>query len=267
MIFKSFDTVSENVRRQIGEVVGAWRACLGDSLEGAYLQGSMVLGRFVEGISDIDLLFVVSKRITRDERLALAKDMIKLDYKPSTIEMSALYTGDIFPWKHPTPCQFHYSNSWTERYRDMISGEMPECFIIDTDFEDRDIACHVRLTRESGICLYGKPASETLPAVPEEDFVDSLMYDIEDDAFSDEDEDSAVSAVLSLARVYSYVAERRIISKYDAALWASERIPDVFTDILNDAVLARYDGKPWHPHEREKLEKYREYFLNQIRVN
>lgn len=266
MDFKDFGTVSDDVKKQIAGVVDAWRSRLGDSLVGAYLHGSMALGRFMEGVSDIDLLFAVSRRIPRDERLLLAGDMIALDYKPTTIEMSALYTGDLSPWQYPTPCQFHYSNGWTERYRDMISGKTPESFIIDTDFTDADIACHARLTLESGICLYGAPAAQVLPQVPEEDFVASLMYDFDGNDLADESPAQLANGVLSLARVLSYLVERRIMSKYDAALWAMPRVPASAADILVCATDTKYAQKPWKPRASEELRAYREYFINQIRA-
>ncbi|MDR1693226.1 MAG: DUF4111 domain-containing protein [Oscillospiraceae bacterium] len=199
------DTLSPAVKAQIDRVFDIWNTHLGSLLTGLYVHGSIALGAFDERSSDIDLLAVCDRKIPRAERLAIAKDILSADNHPSPLEMSAVYADDLCPWRHPMPCQFHYSGMWTKSYQKLLSGSVTKHFLIDEDFLDPDIACHVRLIKLHGIALHG--TTDLLPEVPEQDFWHSLTYDIAD------------SDLPSLGRVLSYKMEKRILSKPESAEW------------------------------------------------
>lgn len=84
--------------------------------------GSLALGRFAEPVSDLDLLIVTGRRMPRRERLSVAAAVLEADRKPCPLEMSALYIGDLRPWRHPAVCQFHYSGMWSDTYRRLLDG-------------------------------------------------------------------------------------------------------------------------------------------------
>jgi streptomycin 3"-adenylyltransferase len=222
-MFQSFQTLSPEAKEQISRMAGIWRAHLGEALTGIYLHGSLALESFVEGSSDVDILIVTERKIPREERLLIAKDIIDIDREPSPLEMSALYINDLSPWRYPTFCQFHYSDTWTQRYQQMIRGELKENFIVDTDFDDHDIACHVQLTNQCGVCVYGKPISEVFPQVPEPDFWDSISRDIEDYDFGAVHPKRLDSGLFPLlGRILSYKREKRILSKAESVLWLKD---------------------------------------------
>lgn len=226
MEFCGYGTLSAPVRAQIERVADIWKVHLQAQLVGLYLHGSLALGRFAEGVSDLDLLAVAGRRMPRAERLAVASDMLDADRRPCPLEMSALYIGDLEPWRHPTLCQFHYSDYWAETYRQLLDGRMRGCFLLDEDFPDPDIACHVRLTSESGICILGRPAEEVFPPVPEMDFWDSISRGIEETGPCVSSPRQIVADILNLVRVWSYGSEKRILSKYDAGCGRSRGFPN-----------------------------------------
>ena len=133
MEFKNYKTLSPNVKEQIRKVTETWLKCMGESVVGIYIHGSIVLNCFVEGVSDIDILIICDRQISRDERLQISRDIMEIDAKPSPLEMSAIWINDLNPWKYPTPCQFHYSDAWTERLKKLLSCDIKECFIVDED--------------------------------------------------------------------------------------------------------------------------------------
>lgn len=90
MEFCGYGTLSAPVRAQIERVADIWKVHLQAQLVGLYLHGSLALGRFAEGVSDLDLLAVVGRRMPRAERLAVASDMLDADRRPCPLEMSAL---------------------------------------------------------------------------------------------------------------------------------------------------------------------------------
>lgn len=265
MLLKTTETISAGVRQQLGAVAAVWKKRLGDALTGLYLHGSLALGAFAEGVSDLDLLVVTAQHLPRDMRLELAEELLALDRRPCPLELSALYRGDIRPWRHPARCQFHYSGFWAPTYRALLSGQQGGCFLVDTDFEDPDIACHVRLTRQSGVCLYGKPAAAVFPDVPEADFWDSLCRDVEDFDFQAYGSQTVSSQILILGRIWSYRQERRILSKYEAGIWTAKRLPGRYRPILEQALDSWYSGRDMPPHPSTKLEGLRRFLIRQIR--
>ena len=222
-MFKNIQTVSPEQKAQISRLVDIWREHLKDALVGVYLHGSLAQESFVEGTSDVDVLIVTERKIPREERLSIAKSVIAIDKKPSPLEMSAICIDNLIPWSYPTFCQFHYSDTWTERYKQMLSGELKENFIVDTDFDDHDVASYVRLTNQCGICIYGRSITDVFPEVPEPDFWDSISREIDEYTFSADHPKHFDGSVLPLlGRILSYKRENRILSKYDAALWLKD---------------------------------------------
>lgn len=266
MPFKRYQTLSIEVKEQIGKLTEIWASQLGEELVGVYLHGSIALNRFMEGVSDIDVLIVTGRRIPRDERLLIAKQVMDIDCRPSPLELSAIWSNDLIPWKHPTPCQFHYSDSWTQRYRMMLSGEIEGNFIIDEDFTDADIACHTRLTGQSGICVYGRPIGDVFPAVPEQDFWQSISADIDGYDFNAYHPKYYMSNILVLGRILSYKKEKRILSKYDGGMWARDYIPERFRYILDNALQAWYFGAAPVHFDQKDLDDLRTLLVQEIKA-
>jgi len=267
MNFENYKTISKETNEQIKNVCEIWSRHLEKDLLGIYIHGSMALNCFLEGVSDIDILIVSNSRITREKRLLIAKDIINIDQKPCSLEMSALWVDDLYLWKYPTPCQFHYSDYWTEHYLKLLNGEIKESFIIDEDFKDSDIACHIHLTNQCGICVYGKSIEEVFPKVPEEDFWKSISNEIEDYDFHAYNPKYFASNILILGRILSYKKENRILSKYEGGLWTLNYVPEKFRYIIDDALKVWYMGTEMLNYNKEDLENLRKYLIDEIRKN
>lgn len=176
--FYSYYTLPSEVKKQIKCVVSLFSKELNDNLIGIYIHGSIVLNCFIEGKSDIDILIVCNRKLIPVERLELARKMLEIHRQPSPIELSVIFTEHLRPWRYPTLCQFHFSDYWKNEYKRMINvGDLTH-WILNKDFEDRDIACHVKLIKQSGICLLGRPINEVFPDVPESDLWDSISQDM-----------------------------------------------------------------------------------------
>ena len=97
MEFRDAHTVSEKVHGQVDQVCRVWLKHLKHRLVGVYLHGSLALGSFVEDASDLDILVVTEARLSRRERLSIARDVLAIDQKPCPLEISALWLQQIFP--------------------------------------------------------------------------------------------------------------------------------------------------------------------------
>lgn len=265
MEFKNYKTISEEIKKQINEVCDIWQRYMGEELYGVYIHGSMALQCFRESISDIDILAVTGRKIARAERLSIAEEILGIDQTPCPLELSALYIGDIRPWQYPTRCQFHYSDYWTERYKKLLSGELSHSPIVDEDFEDTDIACHIKLTKQCGICVYGQPVEEIFPDVPEEDFWQSLCNDIDSYDFDAYHPKYYASNILILGRILSYRCEKKILSKYEGGLWTIAHIPAKYRYIVENALKVWYLGGKPVDYRQEDLDGLRAYLIERIK--
>lgn len=264
MEFKNYETLSTDTKGQIKHLTDIWLECIGESVIGIYIHGSMALNCFVEGASDIDLLIICDRRINREERLLISKKIIEIDCKPSHLEMSAIWINDLIPWKYPTPCQFHYSDTWTEHYKKLLDGEIKESFIVDEDFCDADIACHAKLTNQSGICVYGRPIKDVFPAIPEKDFWNSISCEITEYDFHAYDPRYFASNILILGRILSYKAEKRILSKYEGAIWTLNYVPKKLRYLIENAIKEWYSGEKGLEYKKEDLDELKELLISGI---
>lgn len=264
MNFKNYKTLPPDVKEQIRNVTDTWLKCIGKSVIGIYLHGSIVLNCFVEGVSDIDILIVCDRRISRDERLLLSKNLIKIDCTKSPLEMSAIALNDLNPWKYPTPCQFHYSDYWTEHYKNLLNGSIKESFIVDDDFCDPDIASYIHLINQSGICIYGRPIKDIFPAIPEKDFWSSISNDIAEYDFHTYNPRYFASNILILGRILSYKKEKRILSKYEGGLWTLDYVPERFRYIITNAIKEWYSEEKGLEYKKEDLDELRQLLINGI---
>ena len=262
--FKNINTISIDVKNQIERLRKIWQRHLEQDLIGIYLHGSLALGYFEEGASDLDILMVCRERLPRRQRLAIAQEIMELDNKPCSLEMSAIWIQDLQPWKHPTPCQFHYSDYWTETYRKLIDGQMKECFLVDTDFEDADIACHVKLTKQCGICVCGNPIEQVFPDVPEDDFWKSISADVKEYDFHAYNPKYFSSNILILGRILSYKKLGRILSKYEGGLWMLNFVPEKFRYIIEGALNTWYGGLKFPGCGEDELEELKEFLVKEI---
>lgn len=221
----------KEVSEQIGRVRDAFIALV-PALRAVYLHGSICLHDFVPGRSDIDLLVLSDAPMSRGERAALAEALLPLHRRPCELELSVVRVDDA--QRLPVLCQFHFSSLWAPRYaaRDEANP------LLEGAFPDEDMPCHLRLTRQSGVALFGPPPETLLPEIGDEAFWRALTYDLDDFSFSE----NVVYDVLTLARIASFAGTRRILTKCQAAEWAAGLFPEC-APVLREAAEAYRTGR------------------------
>ncbi|MBE6753589.1 MAG: DUF4111 domain-containing protein [Ruminococcaceae bacterium] len=262
--FRNYDTISPAYREQILALDEIWKKHLGGAFVGLYIHGSLCLGCFQEGVSDIDALILTARKLTTEERAAITADVLKLDGKPAPLEMSAICISDLTPWKHPVLCQFHYSDYWKERCRDYLEGRSDYAFVITHEFDDPDLTSYIRLLRQCGICVEGQPVEQIFPHISDEDFWAAISCDTEDYDFHAYNPRYFASNILILGRILSFKRERRILSKYDGGLWTIDHVPDRFRGIVADALRVWYDGGVMPEYDESELTALRDYLVSEI---
>lgn len=233
-------TNSKYVIEILNAVVKVFKEILKKNLIGIYLHGSLAIGGFNPNLSDIDLIIVVKNVLTTLVKRALIKESLKISENPHLpkkgLEYSILLQKELDQFSHPTPFELHYSPYWMETFR---KNE----FDFEKKRKDRDLAAHLTVTYNRGICLYGKPVKQVFPIIPEKDYLDALFWDIEpitnetnvEKLLNDIMKD-IVYFILNRCRVMQYIDEKVISSKEEGCRWALSHLPGEFQTIIQNAL-------------------------------
>ena len=213
------------------EVVASLEDVLRDGLHGAYFVGSVALGGYVPGQSDIDMV-------------AVSEDAIADQLKP-------LLADAVFDTTRSCPAR---GLEFT-LYRRSLAESSP----VAADFEvnvnggprmDRDIHVDSRteprfwyvidraIAHRCGVAIVGPPPAEVFAAVSRQALLEAM---IESMRWHREHEKATLYSVLNAARAWRFAAEDALVSKLEGAAWARERWSSV--SVIDAAVDLRH-GRP-----------------------
>jgi predicted nucleotidyltransferase len=221
------------VRAQLDRLTRELQETLRDALFGAYVHGSLALGCFNAATSDIDVLGVTERSLTEDEKLALVDVFLRISLDPNAIEADVVSLAELRNWRHPSPFELHYS----EWRRGRWTAD-PRATLASFPTGNADLATHVAVARTAGIRLVGPPPEDVFPSVPDADFRDSLLRDLE---WSRDTQAGAVYGILSPCRIWAALETGELHSKVSGARWALPRLPAELRPMVRRA-LASYTG-------------------------
>lgn len=239
----------EHTQRQVRGVIAEIKRFLVHDVVGIYLHGSLALGCFNPASSDLDLVVVTARPMALRERNWLIRSLLAhsrhADLPPSPfvenehpIEISIMTTDDLLPWRYPPRYDLHYSESWRERYtRDIATGAWRDWRRPSEG--DPDLAAHLMVIRERGICLSGAPIAEVIPMIPERDYRVAILSDVHD--IKAQIVQNPVYWVLNACRVVAYLDDGAIRSKVEGGEWGLTHLPSDHHALIRQA-LATYDG-------------------------
>ena len=246
---------------QLDAAVAAVRETLGDAVIGVLLHGSAVTGG-LKPRSDLDILVVVSRATTLDERRALVAQLLGISDREDQpgfeqpLELTILVQPDVRPWHYPPPMDFQYGE-W--RRAELEGGDLePEKPL------NPDVAILITAVLGASVPLVGPPAAELFDPVPSADLrraltdeLPSLLADLETDTRN---------IVLTLARIWVTVVTGEIRSKDAAADWALERLPAEHRPILARARAIYVGDEPERWEDlRDRLGPFADTIVSEIR--
>jgi predicted nucleotidyltransferase len=257
----SWATWPEAVREQIALLQDHLLNTLDGILIGLYLHGSLAFGCFNPDRSDIDLLAVTARAMTLEEKRRVVELLLHTSLAPQPIEISFLVEPAIHTSQHPLPFDLHYSEDWRERLHQELSDDE---WLHWNDFtrRDHDLATHIIVTLARGVTLYGKPMRETLPAVPQEYYIESIVRDFEDAL--QHITRIPVHFVLNACRVYAYLREGNVLSKDEGGDWALRTLPDTYHGLIEQALEIYRGDRPDRPFNSADLDRFAIYMQEQI---
>jgi streptomycin 3"-adenylyltransferase len=251
----------EEDHQQLDRVVAIVRDVLGADIVGAYLFGSAALGG-LRPRSDLDVLVVSSRRTTRAEKLRLVERLLAISGRRTArgrwrrIELTIVVESEIKPWRYPPTIDFLYG--------DWLRAELERGEVEPSPTRIKpDVAPLITMALLADEPLIGPPPADVFDPVPQDDLVRAIVGDI--GSLLDELDSDTANVVLTLARIWSTVADGAIRPKDVAADWALSRLPEEHRAVLARAraIYLGEEEERWDDLERE-VRPHADYVVGQI---
>lgn len=223
--------------RLLVQFVEMTRETLGQNAVGVYLHGSAVMGCFNPEKSDLDLLIVVDREPSDEEKRAFLDGVLALNTQAPAkgLELSVLKREHCNPFVHPAPFDFHFSNAHLK-----WATEDPQGYIRTMKGMDPDLAAHVTILNHRGRCIWGLPVGDVFGNVRREDYIDAIWYDVEN-AVEDVKKDP-MYITLNLCRVLAFLRDGLILSKKAGGQWGLGADPQ-YAHLLESALRCYGTGQ------------------------
>jgi hypothetical protein len=223
--------VPEEVARYGADVVDALRGQLGDRLVGACFVGSIALGGYVPGESDVDVLAVCEGPVADAVKPAVADAVVATTPAcPARGLELTLYRRDVVA-SPPVAADFEVNANGGPRMDRAVHldprAEHGFWYVIDRAIAHR---CGVRIA--------GPPPGELFVDVSRRQLLDSMMQSMR---WHRRHEPATLHSVLNAARAWRFAIEDVLGSKLGGAAWARTRWPD--PGVIDAAVDLRH-GRP-----------------------
>jgi predicted nucleotidyltransferase len=234
---------------------------LDDNLIGFYIHGSLAMGGFNPNSSDIDILVVTNKSMTVETKRELANLFLRYSKSPFPVEISFLNSDQLRKWQHPCPFDFHYSEFWRVRYEnDLLNGTYN--YLNNDVNTDADLAAHITITNNRGICVNGRPIGEVFPSVPRSDYLSSIIGDFKD--CLENIEEDPIYCTLNWIRVFWYLKEKVISSKQEAGNWGLSTLPKEMRITIKKVVDGYVNEKDTYDFKTDELILLRNYISENV---
>ncbi len=196
--------IHSHVATQVTTLVSAIRNILGDDVC-VVLHGSVALGDYQPGRSDLDVLVFVSSMVTVIQQRLLTEAMLVVSGTPAPIEISVLDRALCDAWEHPAPFYFHYSEDWRNAMQDALGDVSHEWDVVR---HDPDLSAHMIIAHHHGIVVYG---TGVIPLPTPQQAMGAVWYDIAD--AEAQVCENPVYVILNLCRTLRWLMHGEVHSK------------------------------------------------------
>ena len=246
------------LRNQINDILEYYHQVLREKLSGFYLHGSLTMGCYVPGNSDIDFLATIKLKMTVKEKKSIINYLLDISQNSSgiKIEMHIVTEESLQQIQNPSPFELHYSDSWRDRF---LSGDVDW----NSPKYDEDLVMHYLAIRHRGICLYGPSIHVIFPEPPREMWIKSMINDF---TFIREHIDSVqmAYAVLNPCRNLAFIREGKLLSKKEGGEWALINLPGEFIPTISQALDNYTNNRENFKLNKVMLYRFLEYVLSEI---
>ena len=129
---------------------------------------------------------------------------------------------------------------------------------------DPDLIAHLKVTKERGLVLFGKPINEIIGEIKKSDFISSIMYDLDDINVKTEKE--CTYYLLNLLRFRYYLIDDMIYSKVEDGKKALRKFEGTKRAIIENA-LSNYEPLKYSKKfvGKDELKRYLDELTDEIK--
>jgi Nucleotidyltransferase domain/Domain of unknown function (DUF4111) len=227
---------AEEAARFAGVLTRACAGALGEAVAGVVLHGSLTLGDYLPGRSDVDLLVVVDEPLT-DARLAALSEAVAAQRPaaPGRVDLRVV-TRQVAAAPTPAPPM--------EAYLELAPGSGPGVQVERCNPGERDLVVEFSICRAHGRSLAGAAPAELIGEVPRAWVLAAGDAQLADWEAIGDDPKHAQLTVLTACRVWRFAEEGRHCSKLAAGGWALGRDPTL--QVVRDALRQRHHDPTAH---------------------
>ena len=213
------------------EIAAILASALADELVGAYFVGSIALGGYVRGESDIDIVAVCRHELGEATKKGLADRLLEATVNcPARGLEFTLYRAEVASCP-PEDADFELNVNGgprMARHVRLSSQDEPRFwYVLDRAIAHRD-----------GVAISGPPAAEVFSRVPRRLLLEVLHQSMR---WHREHEKATLYSVLNASRAFRFAVDDVLGSKLEGALWARDRWP---VPSLIDAAVDLRHGRP-----------------------
>jgi hypothetical protein len=210
------------------EVAGRLQDVLGDAFVGAYFVGSIALGGYVAGESDLDIVAVCERAIRDEERSAIADVVFSTTMScPARGLEFTLYRSEVVK-SSPVAAEFELNVNGGPRMARAIHLE-PQSEPGFWYVLDRAVA------HRCGVVISGPPPALVFADISRRVLLDAMTESMR---WHRAHEKATLYSVLNASRAWRFAAEGVLGSKLDGAAWARGRWPSPW--VIDAAVDLRH---------------------------
>ncbi len=229
---QSVSDADRDLRQYLIRIAGTLGDVLGDLLTGLYVHGSLATGAYHRDRSDLNLIAVVTRKLSASQRAAVARTLVALsDARPmlGDIEVSVVQERYAREFEHPVPYEVHYGSAVHETIRhSRVNFEHDESSV--------DLAVQFVETRDRGVTLVGPPPASLFGAVPWHAYINALESDF--NRSRPLAMEKPVYVILNACRILHGTTGKTlsVLNKDEAAVWALQNVPRMYHSVINDAL-------------------------------
>jgi Domain of unknown function (DUF4111)/Nucleotidyltransferase domain len=210
------------------QVARALARILDDDLVGVYFVGSVALGGYVAGESDIDIAAVSESRLSERQRHTVAAAIVETsEMCPARGVEFTLYRRQVVG-SVPKGADFEVNANGGPR--------MPTAVHLDATTQEAFwYALDRAIAHRSGVVVTGPPPRTVFADVPRRSLLEAMYASME---WHRVHEKATLYSVLNACRAWRFAEEDVLGSKLEGATWVRARWPD--THVIDAAVALRH---------------------------
>ena len=212
-------------------VIGVLASFLTSDLVGAYFVGSIALGGFVPGESDIDIVAVCEQQLPESTRRALATALLDVAADCPTRGLEFTLYHRAAASSPPVGADFDLNVNGGPGMEIVVrvvpDGQPGFWYVLDRAIAHRH-----------GVAIVGDPAAEVFADVPRPRVLGAMLESM---LWHRAHEGATLHSVLNAARAWRFAEEDVLGSKLEGASWARSRWRD---PSLIDAAVDLRNGRP-----------------------